>query len=352
MEFSILPYDRLPDFIRENEKLRQAMLQNGGIMKYVAEHIDDPYDDDTPQLFVQYQNYVAQSYRKANRWNPNRQSWTAEDMRKRALNDDNHLWPELQSRKYLMQTLRNLTDIPHEVTTMVDILGMDYLTYAWKENLRLRRPDIDTDLGTYKYVMQQFDRYGGSALGTIGIPGLACQSIDIALKIRHGGLLTEMDIYDSLKIDLFHHHFFGPTITDRLKRGIGELLHDKRIGECREEAMKMLYGVKWFSQHIYNDDAADMLDESFTLEDRQWLRSIIEHYDRDRSNDELNFFYFGKLFAEIGRLWDKQLRCCAGIELSELEKKVNSFVNTEPAVRQITWEDKKQCFKDAFISLM
>ena len=60
MEFSILPYDRLPDFIRENEKLRQAMLQNGGIMKYVAEHIDDPYDDDTPQLFVQYQNYVAQ----------------------------------------------------------------------------------------------------------------------------------------------------------------------------------------------------------------------------------------------------------------------------------------------------
>lgn len=116
--------------------------------------------------------------------------------------------------------------------------------------------------------------------------------------------------------------------------------------------MKMLCGVKWFSQHIYNDDAVEILGDSFTLEDKQWLRSIIEHYDRDRGGDELNFFYFGKLLADIGRLWAKQLLHYAKIDLSELEEEVNSFVNTEPAVRQITWEDKKRCFKDALISVM
>ena len=105
MDFTILPYDRLPKFIREDEKFRQILLQSGGIMKYVAEHIDDPTDDDTPQLFVQYQNHVAENYRRANRYNPNRQNWSIEDLRQRALNGSNHLWNEFQSRTIMMQKL-------------------------------------------------------------------------------------------------------------------------------------------------------------------------------------------------------------------------------------------------------
>ena len=97
MDFFLLPYDGLPEFIRENEKLRQIMLQSGGIMKYIVEHIDDPVDEDSPLLFAQYQNYVAENYLRVNRWNPKRQTWSVVDLRRKALDADNHLWPELQS---------------------------------------------------------------------------------------------------------------------------------------------------------------------------------------------------------------------------------------------------------------
>lgn len=340
MDFTILPYDRLPEFIRENENLRQTLLQSGGIMKYMAEHIDDPFDDDTPLLFVQYQNYVAENYRRANRWNPNRQNWSAEDLRQRALNGNNHLWYELQSRRVLMRELRLQPDVPFDAQSMIDILNWKYLDYAWKEDLRRRRPDIETDLGTYRYVIQQFERFNG--LGCLTIDSeLACRSIDLALKKHHGYELTEKDIYDSFNIDMFHAHFFGPTIEGSLKRGIKDLLQGKTSKACQEEAISMLKTVQWFSQHIYNDDFEDVLNNSFTIEDKKWLRSLLEHYDRDSfSEEELNFFYFGMLLADVGRLWYRMLRRYADIDLSELEKEANSFVNTDSSVNQDTWEDE------------
>ena len=133
MDFFLLPYDRLPEFIRENEKLRQIMLQSGGIMKYIVEHIDDPVDEDSPLLFAQYQNYVAENYLRVNRWNPKRQTWSAEDLRKRALDADNHLRPEFQSRRVLMQTLHKQTDISNTVKMVLDNLSLEYYSYAWKD---------------------------------------------------------------------------------------------------------------------------------------------------------------------------------------------------------------------------
>ena len=355
MDFFLLPYDRLPEFIRENEKLRQIMLQSGGIMKYIVEHIDDPVDEDSPLLFAQYQNYVAENYLRVNRWNPKRQTWSAVDLRRRALDADNHLWPELQSRRVLMQTLHMQTDVSNTVKRTLDNLSLEYYSYAWKEDLRRRRPDIDTDLGTYKYVIEQFERFGWP----IWSNGLACRSIEIVLKKHHGYVLTEMDNYDSFIIEIFHNYFLWPNITDRMKRGIAEILKGKNTKGCRAEAVGMLNRVKWFSQHIYNDEVEDVLNDSFTIEDKRWLRGLLEHYDRDSFRDEeffrdeeLNFFYFGKLFAEIGRLWEKQMRCYSGIDLSELEVETQTFINTSPSVRQITWEDEKQSFKNAVLLIM
>ena len=349
MDFTILPYDRLPKFIREDEKFRQILLQSGGIMKYVAEHIDDPTDDDTPQLFVQYQNHVAENYRRANRYNPNRQNWSIEDLRQRALNGSNHLWNEFQSRRIMMQKLRMQTDMPFGATSMVNILNQKYLEYAWKEDLRRRRPDIETNLGIYKYVMHQFERFGWPMRSD----GLACRSIDIVLKLHHGCELTETDIFDCLNIEMFHTHFFGPRIIDHVQRGLGELLHKKNAKECRAEAMGMLKSVQWFSQHIYNDEVEDVLNDSFTIEDKKWLRSILEHYNRDQfGNEELNFFYFGKLFAELGSIWEKHMRHCPGIELDELEEETKTIININPYIRQITWEEEKQCFKEAVLRVM
>lgn len=349
MDFFLLPYDRLPEFIRENEKLRQIMLQSGGIMKYIVEHIDDPADEDSPLLFAQYQNYVTENYRRVNRWNPNRQTWSAEDLRRKALDADNHLWPELQSRRVLMQTLRMQTDVTITVRNLLDDLSLKYLDYAWKEDLRRRRPDIDTDLGTYKYVIEQFERFGWPIMSN----GLACRSIEIVLKKHYGFVLTDQDNYDYYNIEMFHTHFFWPRIIDRLERGLAELLKGKNTNDRRAAAVDMLNRVKWFSQHIYNDEVEDVLNDSFTIEDKRWLRGLLEHYDRDSfGEEEFNFFYFGKLFAEIGRLWEKQLRCYPDIDLSELEVETQTIINTSPSVRQITWEDEKQCFKNAVLLIM
>ncbi len=346
MDFFLLPYDRLPEFIRENEKLRQIMLQSGGIMKYIVEHIDDPVDEDSPLLFAQYQNYVAENYLRVNRWNPKRQTWSAEDLRKRALDADNHLRPEFQSRRVLMQTLHKQTDISNTVKMVLDNLSLEYYSYAWKEDLRRRRPDIDTDLGTYKYVIEQFERFGWP----IWSNGLACLSIDIVLMKHHGVVLTDQDNYN---IEMFHTHFFWPRIIDRLERGLAELLKGKNTNDRRAAAVDMLNRVKWFSQHIYNDEVEDVLNDSFTIEDKRWLRGLLEHYDRDSFRDEeFNFFYFGKLYAEIGRLWEKETRKYSDIDLSELEIETQSFINTSPSVRQITWEDEKQCFKNAVLLVM
>lgn len=352
MDITILPYYRLPEYIRENENLRQTLLQSGGIMKYVAEHIDDPFDDNTLSIFVQYQNYVAENYRRANLYNPNRQSWSVDVLRQRALNGSNHLWSELHSRRDLMRSLRTYMDVPLEAKSMVDDFNLKYLEYAWKEDLRRRRADIETDLGIYKYVMEQFERYNGLAYRSID-KSLACRSIDIALKKHHGFPPTEIDNFDSLNIEMFHFYYFWPTIIDRLQSGLEDLLQGKNTKECRAEAMSMLMRVKWFSQHIYNDEVEDVLNDSFTLEDKRWLRNILEHYDRDRfSEEELSYFYFGKLFADIGRIWEEQMRCNYGIDLSELEKEANTFVNTEPLFRNITWEEKKQCFKSTVLHVM
>ncbi len=349
MDFAFFPYDRLPEFIRENESLRQTLLQSGGIMKYVAEHIDDPFNDDTPPLFVQYQNYVAENYRRANRYNPNRQSWSVDDLRQRALNGSNHLWEELHSRRVLMRKLNMQTDMPLYFRSIVDKLNLKYLEYAWKENLQRRRPDIETELGTYRYVMQQFERFGWPMMYN----GLACRSIDIALKKHHGHVLTETDDFDCFNIDMFHKHFTfssWPKIEDRMQKGLADLLRGKNTKECRAEAMGMLKRVQWFSQHIYNDEVVNVLNDSFTLEDKQWLRSLLEHYDRDRFGDEeLNYFYFGKLLVDIGRLWDKKIRRYPELELSDLETEANSIINPNPPIRQITWEDEKQFFKKAVL---
>lgn len=349
MEFSSLSYERLPEYIRENENLRQILLQCGGIMKYVVEHIDNPSDDDSPLLFVQYQNHVAENYRRANHYNPSRQHWSVENLRQRALNNENHLWSEYHSFRDLVRNLRKLTDVPHEAATMVEVLTQKYLDYAWNEDLRRRRPDIETDLGIYKYVMQQFERFDWPMRSD----GLACRSIDIVLKIHHGHMLTETDYINSFNIGQFHHHFFWPTIIDRMKQGLTELLHDKNAKECRAEAIGMLKRVQWFSQHVFNDEVDDVINDSFTVEDKGWLRSLLDHYDSDRfDEEEFNFFYFGKLFADIGRLWEKQMHRYPDLNLSELEKEVNSIVNTSPSERQITCEDKKMCFKNAVLRVM
>ena len=57
----------LSDYIKENVNLRQLLLkQDGGIMKFWAEHPDKDFDVD---LFEDYENQIVKDYLQANKQN-------------------------------------------------------------------------------------------------------------------------------------------------------------------------------------------------------------------------------------------------------------------------------------------
>ena len=57
----------IEDYIRHDEKFRQALLKlGGGILKYWAEHLEDDFDID---LFNGYERQVVEAYLQANKRN-------------------------------------------------------------------------------------------------------------------------------------------------------------------------------------------------------------------------------------------------------------------------------------------
>ena len=55
----------LPDYVRDDENLRQTLLAQEGFMKYVAEYIMNGGEDGL-SLYAQYQEHVYTDYRKTN----------------------------------------------------------------------------------------------------------------------------------------------------------------------------------------------------------------------------------------------------------------------------------------------
>ena len=236
----------LPDIIRGNEDLRQALLEQDGFMKYVTEHIDD--GEDSLTLYARYQEHVYAVYRKENSWNPDAQLMSGEELWLVALGADNHLMKEFRSLKALE---RSLSGLPEEVADTVRGFYDGYMAYAWREYFERRNPEHCTDAGLYKVLMEQY----------LWPNGLAHRCMDIVLKEHHGKGLSEKDQYDYYRIAEYHYFYFdesgrqGKLAFNRLRRGVKEWLDGKDDEECRELAIDMLTKVRKFSQHIYNDEA-------------------------------------------------------------------------------------------------
>lgn len=72
----------LPDYIKQNEDLRKVLLaQEGGIMKYLAEHLDA---NGTAELFGGYQNHCVELFFEKSKW-VYYKVWEGDDMRRAAL---------------------------------------------------------------------------------------------------------------------------------------------------------------------------------------------------------------------------------------------------------------------------
>ena len=307
----------LPELIKQDEELRRTLLaQEGGIVKYLAEHLDA----DGFTLYSTYQNYVLNEYIKANTWNPDAQLMSEEELRLEALGDNNHLKKELHLRWNLEQLPE---DTQEDVAESLKNFYDGYMAYAWREYFEHRNPEHSTDLGFYKTLIKQFS----------GSDGLAYRSMELTLKEHHGIGWTDNDKYTYFCISEYYYFYFdmfrrqGKRAFDRLRRGVEEWLDGKSDEECRELAVDMLEKVKWFSQHIYNDKAGCSSNGTpFPLEDKKWLREMARGLGKKPGAMGFYFSEFVSLLQEVGRIWAARLLKEHHVDLYTLEKETYSFL--------------------------
>ena len=308
----------LPNIIKENKDLQQALLKQDGFMKFVAGHIDDCKDG--LSLYAQYQEQIFATYRRDNSWNPDVQLMSGDEFQQEALGPSNHLMIEFHCRKVVERLLTGL--IEDEADTIRGYYD-GYMAYAWRDYFERGNPEHATDAGLYKVLMEQFLKPNG----------LALRCMDIVLKEHHGKGLTEKDQYDYYRIAEYHYFYFdesghlGRRAFDRLRRGVEEWLDGKDDEECRELAVDMLEKVRFFSQHLYNDEARfSSYIVSFTQEDKRWLRQMARGLGNKPTEACFYFSEFVYLLQEVGRIWAARLLKKHHIDLHVLEKETNSFM--------------------------
>lgn len=311
----------LPNYIRDNEHLRQILLAQEGFMKYVTKYIINGGDDGL-SLYAQYQEYVYADYRKANNWNGDAQLMSNDELWLEALGSGNHLKKEFGHRKALERALSELDE--EEAAETVRGFYDGYMAYAWRTDFERHNPQHTTDMGFYQYFMEQFRHPNG----------LVYRCMELAIKEHYGKGWTDTDQYDYFRIAEYHYFYFdlcGPNRNrdfGRLRRGVKEWLEGKDDEECRELARDMLENVRFFSQHIYNDEAVCGSNGShFPTEDKRWLRGLIENLGKESHTEVMLLFRdFLFLLQEVCRIWAARLLRYHNTDLHEFEKRVYSFL--------------------------
>ena len=313
----------LPNYIKDNENLQQTLLAQEGFMKYVAEYIINGGDDGL-SLYAQYQEHVYADYRKANTWNGDAQLMSVDELWLKALGPTNHLVKEFSYRKAFERSISDLPENAADAAEAARAFYDAYLAYAWRGFFERKHPEHATDVGFYQYFMKQFKNSDG----------LIYRCMELAIKEHHGKGWTETDQYDYYHIAEYHYFYFdwstphGKRAFDRLRRGVKEWIEGKDDKECRELARDMLEKVRFFSQHIYNDDAnCGSNGVSFPIEDKRWLRGLVEKKSNERDTDAIWLFRdFLLLLQEVCRIWAARLLKYHNTDLHELEKLVYSFL--------------------------
>lgn len=311
----------IDDYIRENEDFRQALLKLEGFIKYMTDYIINGGDDGL-SLYAKYQDYVFDNYCKANRWNPDTLLLSMDELRLKALNPGNHLKKEFGYRKALERLLSELDE--EEAAETIRGLYDGYMAYAWRTDFERRNPQHTTDMGFYQNFMEQFRHPNG----------LVYCCMELAIKEHHGKGWTETDQYDFYQIAEYHYFYFdlcgphGNRAFGRLRRGVKEWLEGKDDEECRELAKDMLEKMRFFSHHIYNDEAVCYSNGSpFPIEDKKWLRGLVENSGKNSVTEVMQIFRdFLFLLQEVCRIWAARLLRYHKTDLHEFEKRVYSFL--------------------------
>ena len=406
----------LVNYIIENEKFRRVLLkQDGGIMKFWAEH---PDSDGLEALRKSYRDLCVYDFRKANKW-----SMSEEILKKRALAED-HIKKEL----VYMETLKTaLSDFP-EVAEQTLSFTEDYLEYAFREMHRSRYPDGIPPMELYHQVISAYDI----------VFGFAGRCLWRVLKEYRGtanAKKTAYDLWEEFEISQYARLYFSGT--NKLRQAIKEMIDKNTQGKspeecrriCRELAIDTMKSLERFvkrvngdydrvifykdrekqvgevwstnelAKHLNGDERSIKRENiEITANEMAWLRVGMMYSDTSHETPNRNgltslqgsFMRYYSLLTKIGHFWAAQL-LRHGIDMQELEKEKNIilihqyyrlgllyYVDRLPldqrgdccvydyaeaknllakvrrtiCLKDITWEEEKQCFKNAVLYVM
>ncbi len=331
--------------------MRQVLLaQEGGIMKYWAEH---PDVDGLEALYRGYREQCTYDYREEHKWDG-----MSEDMMKREALAEDHIKKELVYMEALKLVLSiSFAEVADQSIRYIE----DYLDFAFIEWQRSLYPKGISPLKFYDQVN------GSYQLGT------AEECLWLVLKEHRGTAKKEKDEYDlwsEFKIRQFARIYYisGEKLRQAIKEMIDKNTQDKNPEECRricrDLAIDTMKKLEKFVHRVNGDydrvifykdkekkcsevwstnQLAEILnvDEKrirrdnieITAEEMAWLRVGMLYDDSSSETNESkgmtplqkSFTYYYRVLKDIGHFWAAQL-LRHGIDMQELEKEENTVL--------------------------
>lgn len=314
----------LPDYIKQNEDFQQLLLkQDGGIMKYLAEHLDA---NGTAELFTAYQKQCVNEFFEKNKWDL--LVVRTDDETRRAALGYEHLSKELNFQRKLKETV---SDMPTETVRIVHDFTELYLAWAYKQNRMRWQPNGMTPIDVYQETIGMFSQ-----------TGLGYKCLKLILKEHHAnGQIekTNSELYEEFQIrQSIDNLTIG--IFLQMRKAVAEMLAGKDADQCRQMAVDTMERVRGFSQMIYTDVVVQSLREIERFEeadqrekDGEWLRNETHSALREAFSDHIKthsmgyyFAIFVSLLEDLGQIWAAQL-LVHEVDMKDLEEEVACIMN-------------------------
>ena len=405
---------KLENYIREDKEFRQVLLnQKAGILKYWAEHPDSDFDTD---LFDSYENEIVKTYLQSNNQNRTIRSLPVDKIKEKSLDwYHQSKGSELRFLVAMKSELiARSEELYEQVFNYIDIYMTDAYKESRRRKYSEGIPPQDfykeviekygpfgLSLDCIEKVLQE---YRGKAVH------ITVKHFFLA-NIVHSGESPEWEEVNNLQIDFDIRMFIDSYHADggyrKLRQAVKEMINNstKNLTEeesrtvCRNMAKDEIWKVNQFTRWVNNETYPMKETEEGKLiplispEERHWLHNIMyENSPAATGAQRLTtmdryFCSFISILENIGKIWAAQL-LVHGIDMKELEKETGVILSRNPAflyyvdgfvddqrgdccvydyaeaknllakvrrticLKDITWEEEKQCFKSAVLHVM
>lgn len=404
----------LENYIRKDKKFQQLVLKlDGSIIKYWAERSDKDFDAD---LFISYEKQIIEDYLLANNQNRTVRSLPTDKLRDISLNWYHQtkgselkllvaLKPELMTidvelfEQVLNYVERYMEDAYKESRRLKYPDGIppkDFYDEVVKEY-----GFCGLSLDCLERVLQE---YRGTVVNISTrnmFQKIFSKPIELAEWNEVNNLQTEFDIKMFLESCYTYgaHRKFRQAVKEIIDNGTKNLTNEESRETCLELAkdeMKKFYKFTlWVNNETYPVEKTEggKIVPLITSEERHWLRHDILYVNAPGATGTQKlttmqeyFVKFISILQEIGSIWAAQL-LRRGIDMKELEKETGIILSRHsgflyyvdrypdehrgdccvydwPEAKKLlakvkrikrkilTWEEEKQCFKDAVLSVM